>query len=276
MDWRKIVQDTAFDAVEAKCSASSKGYYSDPFIQRFLVNENTQPPHLNYLYHLRTKFVHDYLLEFYAKFGGNSQVVVLGCGYDTLFWRSGVRFAAWFDLDLPEVIVRKLKLISRDPALDTERYFARSIDLRGDFAGRLLAEGFDPQLPTFFIDEFSMIYVEAQLVERLMKFAASPVNSYLISIGACSMDDDFGRFWIDAFRDNNTPLNGLNGGKWESIFERAGFASVTCASFDNEAKTLPPQEAARVAALEVQEKADELNCLLRHYSVIRCSTKSAK
>jgi [phosphatase 2A protein]-leucine-carboxy methyltransferase len=87
MDWRKIVQDTAFDAVEGKCSASSKGYYLDPFIQRFLVKENVQPPHMNYLYYLRTTIVSNSILSFQRQYGPNSQVVVLGCGYDTLFWR---------------------------------------------------------------------------------------------------------------------------------------------------------------------------------------------
>jgi O-methyltransferase involved in polyketide biosynthesis len=199
--------------------------------------------------------------------------VVLGCGYDTLFWRCGVRFAGWFDIDLPEVIVRKLKLIAKEPAFETDRYFARSIDLRQNFTQTLISEGFDPKLPTFFIDEFSMVYVDPKLIEPAFKFAAQLQNTSLISIGAYAMNDEFGKFWIDAFRDNNTPLNGLNEGPWEEVFERAGFATVTCESFLAEAEKIDAEEAARVAALEAQENREELKCLLRHYSVIRCSTK---
>jgi [phosphatase 2A protein]-leucine-carboxy methyltransferase len=275
MDWRKIVQDTAFDAVEAKSSALAKGYYVDPFIRRFLVSENPQPPHLNYLYYLRTTRVLNFLLAFHDAHGPRSQVVVLGCGYDTLFWRlidAGVRFAQWFDLDLPEVIVRKTKLIAHDPPLTTEGYRACSIDLRRNFGESLAVEGFDSAIPTAFVDEFSMIYIESAWVSSLLKFVSSLNAASVISIGVANMGDDFGRFWIEAFRDNNTPLRGLEDGPWEGLFERAGFSSVDCSTFENEAKGIGEEEAERVRQIEAQVKLDELECLLRHYVVIRCAT----
>jgi O-methyltransferase involved in polyketide biosynthesis len=179
-------------------------------------------------------------------------------------------FARWFDLDLPEVIVRKLKLINQEPALPTENYFARSIDLRLDFASGLIGEKFDKNLPTFFVDEFSMIYIEQSLVAPVLRFASTLTHSTIISIGLSNMNDDFGRIWIEAFRDNNTPLKGIEDNKWESLFESLGFSSTECVTFEDEAQRIQDDEKSRIAQIEVQNKPEELDCLLRHYIVIRC------
>jgi [phosphatase 2A protein]-leucine-carboxy methyltransferase len=255
----------------------NRGYYTDPFIKLFLLNENPQPSHLNYLYYLRTTLVWNSIISFHAKHGLNSQVVVLGCGYDTLYWRllnANLRIGRWFDLDLPEVIARKSKIISANPIFTTDNYYLRFLDLRSNFGESLIGEGFDRALPTFFFDEFSMIYIEPALVEPVLRFSASLETSYLISIGLSNMEDDFGRHWIEAFGDNNTPLKGLSEGTWESLFEKIGFGCLECTMFENEVQRIGKDETARVAALEVQDHTEELSCFLRHYMVIRASAKS--
>lgn len=98
-----------------KLSAVSKGYYEDNYIQYFIPDPRRQLPPMNMGYHLRAMAIYLSAKKFYSMFGPNSQVVQLGCGYDTLFFRlrdEKIIFSKWIDLDLNHIVQRKSRVIS--------------------------------------------------------------------------------------------------------------------------------------------------------------------
>lgn len=57
---------------------------------------------------------------FFQRVGGNGQIINLGSGFDTLFWKlksSNVPFKKFVELDFPAVTARKIWSIKKKPLL---------------------------------------------------------------------------------------------------------------------------------------------------------------
>lgn len=91
------IRQTDSDAAIAKLSATNKQYLVDPFIRLLVPRPHTQPsrpPVINHGTHVRTVAVDmllDQWLEISKAQNTQCQVVNLGCGSDTRFWRLAVR-----------------------------------------------------------------------------------------------------------------------------------------------------------------------------------------
>lgn len=91
------VRATDNDAALARLSAVQKGYLSDPFIAQLVPRAHLQPPRpplINIGTYLRGKGL-DELVERFVKLAEREekkiQIVSLGAGSDTRFWRLAVR-----------------------------------------------------------------------------------------------------------------------------------------------------------------------------------------
>lgn len=120
---------------------------------------------------LRTRFLDDVLADAVA--GGCRQLVILGAGLDVRAfrtdWPAGTR--VW-ELDLPAVLDFKQGVLDREgwsPRCDRRVVPG---DLAGDWAGPLLAAGFDPARPSAWVAEGLLAYLEAQVRDRLIGRAA--------------------------------------------------------------------------------------------------------
>ena len=83
------------DAAVARLSAVRKGYLSDPYIAALIPRAHLQqprPPLINIGTYLRTRAI-DLLLDDWFRLAGprKVQIVSLGAGSDTRFWRLAVR-----------------------------------------------------------------------------------------------------------------------------------------------------------------------------------------
>ena len=86
------------DAAIARLSAVRKGYLTDPYIAALIPRAHLQqprPPLINIGTYLRTRAI-DLLLDDWFRLVGprKVQIVSLGAGSDTRFWRLAVRFFA--------------------------------------------------------------------------------------------------------------------------------------------------------------------------------------
>jgi [phosphatase 2A protein]-leucine-carboxy methyltransferase len=84
------------DAAIARLSAVRKGYLADPYIAALIPRAHLQqprPPLINIGTYLRTRAI-DLLLDDWFRLAGRHkvQIVSLGAGSDTRFWRLAVRF----------------------------------------------------------------------------------------------------------------------------------------------------------------------------------------
>jgi len=133
---------------------------------------------------VRTRFVDDVL--------GSAaqvvqQVVMLGAGLDTRPFRlPGTRGLRWFEIDRPELFERKELVLARAAA---RPYCVRVLvfaDLGEDWPERLLALGFDPDLPTAWVAEGLFFYLAAGTVDSVLSR-----TRHLSSAGSLLVADAF-------------------------------------------------------------------------------------
>jgi methyltransferase (TIGR00027 family) len=116
---------------------------------------------------IRTRFFDDYLLAACA--AGCRQVVLLAAGLDTrafrLAWPAGVRL---FELDLPEVLAFKERVLAAHAAVPQCERTLLPGDLRQDWPAALIKTGLEPAVPTAWLAEGLLIYLSADEAARLL------------------------------------------------------------------------------------------------------------
>lgn len=99
------------------------------------------------------------------------QFVVLGAGFDTRAYRPPRRRA--FELDLPRTQAAKRHALAR-AGVDTSGVTFVSADLEApDWMDRLVAAGFDPAQPAFFLWEGVTMYLQRHSVDAVLRRVAS-------------------------------------------------------------------------------------------------------
>lgn len=276
------VEDTAMDAANAKASAVSQGYYEDPYIEYFVPNQVRQLPPMNLGYFARILSMRDAILKFHKVHGDSIQVVILGGGYDTLFWRlrdQGVNVQHWYDIDLPHVVEKKSYVLQNSifEPLDNYSIFECDLGKSGQLEEVLTNNGFNRDAPTVFVDECTLIYVDPDAVDDIIKFAASLKSSGFISYGMIKPDDQFGKMMIQNFNSFGAPLKGIN--KYPTVqshidrFKKAGYGKVKSGDMNVAMRSvLTPEENRRIHRLEMQDDPDELAFMLSHYVLAIAST----
>ena len=116
---------------------------------------------------IRTRFFDDYLTD--ALGGGVRQVVVLGAGLDTRAYRLGVPAdVRWFELDLPEVLGFKQRVLDEQQATPRCHRSVVAADLAGDWSDGLLTAGLDPTSPTAWLAEGLLVYLDAATAAHVL------------------------------------------------------------------------------------------------------------
>jgi methyltransferase (TIGR00027 family) len=115
---------------------------------------------------VRTRFFDDFFIG--AVSAGIRQAVILASGLDTRAYRlSWPKDTVVFEIDQPQVIefkTRVLEGLGAEPAAERRTV---SIDLRDDWAAALRDSGFDPEAPTAWIAEGLLIYLPPDAQDRL-------------------------------------------------------------------------------------------------------------
>lgn len=104
------VIQTNVDASVSKRDAVTKGYWNDPYIQYFVKASERKAPEISRGYYARVHGVRSLLDKFLKVSGPDCQIVNLGAGFDTLFWRLAddkAEFKSMVEVDLPAVTTRK-------------------------------------------------------------------------------------------------------------------------------------------------------------------------
>lgn len=95
-DHDAAIRATDSDAAIARWFAVQKGYFSDPFIRHFVQRPHLQParpPLINIGTYVRSESIDELVsgwLDLSQKEGMQCQIVSLGAGSDTRFWRLAV------------------------------------------------------------------------------------------------------------------------------------------------------------------------------------------
>ncbi|NXQ43601.1 LCMT1 methyltransferase, partial [Catharus fuscescens] len=206
----EAVRGTCEDASVCKRFAVSVGYWKDPYIQYFVRQaKERKAPEINRgkleqgwghhsCYYARVHGVSYLIKAFLEKTECNCQVINLGAGMDTLFWRlkdENLLPRKYFEVDFPMIVARKIHNIKSKPplskpimeshsgdsllidshSLDSSRYSILGADLRcsADLEEKLRKHGLDGHLPTLLVAECVLVYMTPQQSANLLRWAAS-------------------------------------------------------------------------------------------------------
>ncbi|XP_059271075.1 leucine carboxyl methyltransferase 1 isoform X4 [Mustela nigripes] len=193
------VRGTCEDASMCKRFAVSLGYWHDPYIQHFVrLSKERKAPEINRGYFARVHGVSQLIKAFLRKTECHCQIINLGAGMDTTFWRlkdEDLLPRKYFEVDFPVIVTRKLhsikvkpfllqpiiELHSEDPLqidghlLDSKRYAVIGADLRDlpELEEKLKKCNMNPQLPTLLIAECVLVYMTPEQSANLLKWAAN-------------------------------------------------------------------------------------------------------
>ncbi|EIN06541.1 leucine carboxyl methyltransferase [Punctularia strigosozonata HHB-11173 SS5] len=242
------VRQTDSDAALARLSAVKRGYLHDPFIAHLVPRPEFQtprPPLINIGTYLRSSALDELVdrwLDLSLQQGKQCQIISLGAGSDTRFWRiaSGPKssaLASYVELDLEENVVKKAKAIRKSIELSTvlgdaeqiqirrggcelhaRKYHLLSADLRKLNTLNQLFESqqtgeaplLSPGIPVLLIFECVLVYMTPDESNRLIERFADYCQPTLTPLGAVvyemfNVGDSFGRVML-----NNLSARGIS------------------------------------------------------------------
>jgi len=295
MDADDAVIATNDDVTSCKQWAVHLGYWPDPYIRHFSKNAERRTPEISRGYFARVFAIDSVVKRFCEKVKPRTQIVNLGSGYDTMFWRlrnQDIPVRCFIDVDFPTVAAKKIQHIrkSRDllQAISSEdseiqfqscclrshSYQLIGADLRNinDLSTNLAKSGIQYEAPTLFIAECVLVYMEiVHSVDLLSWIAQTFPNSVFINYEQVNMDDRFAEIMLSNLNHRGCSLAGV--GQCQSLekqrqrFTDTGWEGVVSKEMTSVFKDIPESEITRINRIEMLDEGELLSQLLSHYSL---------
>eukprot|EP01062_Namystynia_karyoxenos_P066643 TRINITY_DN60551_c0_g1_i1.p1 TRINITY_DN60551_c0_g1~~TRINITY_DN60551_c0_g1_i1.p1 ORF type:complete len:437 (+),score=130.04 TRINITY_DN60551_c0_g1_i1:74-1312(+) len=293
------VVDTNDDATAHKARAVVLGYWKDPYVDRFVrradATAERSVPLINRGYFARVRFINQALEAFFAAVGSQPcQVLNLGCGYDTAYWRMARHGSLpetlhrWVEVDFPEVIAVKKGVVDACPELSRSlqkgQYQAVVGDLRDmpSLAATLIGDEAAPgplrrDLPTIVISECVLVYLQPHEGDAVIRWCGEAfANCCFITYEQFNPDTPFGRTMVGNLEQRGCPL--LSIAQYPSLqkqaerYMAAGFGTVQAHSMNEVWERTPFTERRRVDRIEMLDEVEEWRLIHDHYCFV-CAAK---
>lgn len=290
------------EASRSKLALAELGYMRDDYVRHFTHQSLKRTPEINRGYYSRVYSVAHLVTRFLSAGGATAQVVNIGSGFDTLFWRlidnpDTPPFARYVDVDHIEIQEHKIKVIKENPELlrpvgkieefglndlHGDKYHAISQDATH---GRQLFDkltkkcGIKPEDPVLFIFECVLLYWHEESCTTLLHSLGKLFpNCNFVVFDLVNTDDKFAHVMQDALAEHNTPLLGAESVKrledWNERFTKSGFkfdkSWMMTEVYD---RLFPIEEKQRIEKLEFLDEKELLTQLFQHYCLVTASNK---
>jgi len=283
----------------SKLSACTLGYYDDTFLKFFVGKKTRRSPLINRGYYARVAAMDMVIDRFMEQAGEEAQIVALGAGSDTTYFRrkeNGRGVAKLYvEVDLERVIRKKLCLIKQTPkvlevlgveanqvdetssGLFTPKYVLSYCDLREvDSLNELLGRipGFSFETPTLFISECVLCYVKPCDSNPLLRWMSYKFDSCaFVSYEQILPDDAFGRTMLGHFERRGCPLLSIRTypdvESQQKRLEELGFDFVQVFDMnDIYYKCIDRADVARAEKLEIFDEFEEWHLMQAHYCIV--------
>jgi len=308
----EAVQSTHVDAALAKISCARLGYFEDPWTEMLLRNTRPYPrsPLIHRGYYSRVAAMRQAVTRFLELCPrGPVQIVNLGCGFDTIYFWLRDNSARWrdelvyFDVDFPEILSRKLSAITKRqnlwPLLDAEkkedfvsadigvfgthelrtrhcRFVSVDMRFQSELESAMARADFLSNVPTLFLSECVLVYMQATHGDAIIKWAANAVQdapSAMVVYEQTNPSDRFGKVMVENLMQRGCPLlsifdypsldaqqNRYMANGWEHVVIRD-----MKEMYD---RHLDQDDIARVHKLEFLDELEEWNLIQQHYFVL--------
>ncbi|ANQ10212.1 Leucine carboxyl methyltransferase [Plasmodium coatneyi] len=298
------VQGTTHEAASSKLSAVNLGYYSDPFLKYFVKRVEKRSPLINRGYYARVAAMRQYIELFFKSLKEEEpvQVVNIGAGLDTtFFWISErQKNATYYEIDFHELLREKANIINH---VDELKAFLKGVD-QGDVESKanmgadlincanykmlsldlnnstllekhLTSCGFDFSIPTLFICECVLIYLEVSSSDSLIKTLAGLMKgtSCMLVYEQVNPDTAFGKVMISNFSQRGIELKSIfqydNLEKQLCRFKSLGWSHVYISDM-NEIYDyhLNLDEKKKIEKIEMFDEFEEWRLLQNHYFIL--------
>ena len=234
------VVQTNDEAATSRLSAAQLGYFNDEFVQHFVAEPRRRAPIINRGTFARAAAADAALDSFLGGRGAGApvQVLLLGAGFSTAFFcrpEASLQGVDWFELDFPEVMEEKARLIRKNPVLHCRlaptagaepdapferpggsRYELLGADLAalegdGGWVARLAAAGFDCTKPTLVQCEAVLMYMEPDPADALVRWAATALpQSAFVVYDVVNGADAFGQMMKRNIAARGCPLRSID------------------------------------------------------------------
>ncbi|KAG6839561.1 hypothetical protein C0991_001512 [Blastosporella zonata] len=299
------IQQTDSDAALARLSAVTKGYITDdPFIRALVPRAHLQQarsPLINVGTYLRGKAI-DALVEGWLegarREGRGAQIVSLGAGSDTRFWRVATGeykdvLERYVEVDFAEVTGKKAMAIRKSrelsavlgegvqvarggTGLHSEKYHLLAADLRVPAAvGELVQPILSARVATLLLFECVLVYMEPAASSALLRwfveyFAGTPLGGVVYEM--FNVEDAFGKVMVRNLKTRGVSLPGaapyVTRETLPGRFLEVGFSAARAVTLGEIWREwISPDELERIRGLEILDEVEELELVLSHYGV---------
>ncbi|KAJ3122593.1 Leucine carboxyl methyltransferase 1 [Nowakowskiella sp. JEL0407] len=291
------VISTDTSALQAKVSAVSAGYLSDPFAVYFHKGRKIkQTPIFHRGTYTRTKSIGLLMQMFIENFSERCQIISLGAGSDTRYFNllatqpellSNVHY---YELDFHLSTIRKSLLIQKHKILPFEyttsssstqasihssTYSLIPFDLRNFSSFEFLEQyGFDPKVPTMVLGECLFCYLSKDVGDLIIQKAQECDNVFVVSFDMLG-EDDFAKVMVRNLKAKNIELPSLS--HYTSVSSHVnryisrGFnasSGLTMLEIYKSSNLISPEERSRIEKLEVVDELEEWELLAGHYGLV--------
>lgn len=301
------VRYTAKESLSSKYSAYCLRYFADPLVSymQMRINRGNPPtkraPMINRGYYSRVVSVERALSRFLKVFKDQQrQLLFLGCGYDTLGLKTLSEYSkvSCFEVDFSDVIGQKshaisserrlLHCVSKDTVVSSTAEFLiaeglykigeltlLASDLRDvdSVTNMLIANGFDPTLPTFILTECVLVYLSKDAATSLCnKLGSILTQAVWITYDMVTPEDAFGKTMVKNLKSASFDVPGIIDYptlvSQEQRFLQCGWndaRSITMLNYYN--SYIDEADKKRLSKLEILDEFEEWNLLMSHYSL---------
>ncbi|XP_021204624.1 leucine carboxyl methyltransferase 1 [Bombyx mandarina] len=289
---------TNTEATECKRCAVELGYWKDDYIGYFAKHVDRKAPEINRGYYARVKGVEMFIHQFLERCDTKCQIINLGCGFDTLYWRLKDTTQAvgnFIELDFPAVTAKKAHIIKRNKALlekicnedgevviregdlHSDGYHLVGCDLRclTDVKRKLSVAA--AGAPTLVLAECVLVYLRSDAADALLRhLAAAFPRCVLLTYEQCSLDDKFGEVMARNLRGRGVAAPGrshaLGPADGAARLQTLGWGRARAWDMVAVWRALPDEDRARVERLEMLDERELLTQLNSHYALAVATT----
>ncbi|KAL0851652.1 hypothetical protein ABMA28_007424 [Loxostege sticticalis] len=294
-DENEAIIATNTDATECKRCAVELGYWKDDYISYFVKHADRKAPEINRGYYARVRAMEMFIHQFLERCGTKCQIINLGCGYDTLYWRlkdSTQAVANFIELDFPSVTAKKCHIIKRNKQLlekisnedgeviirqgdlHADGYHLLGCDLSclGEVKRKLAAAGATGELPALLLAECVLVYLRPESARALLEHLAGAFpRSALLVYEQCNLGDKFGEVMLRNLSARGCSLAGERHCREPAAqaerMRALGWEQARSWDMQTVWRALPEDDRARVEALEMLDERELLLQLNAHYAL---------
>lgn len=279
------VAATAMDAAVCKESMIAREYSVDEYIGTFVKQKARRLPLINRGYALRALAMEQILNLFLtqpASSVGTIQILSLGAGFDTLYWRKlqHLKSVRYFEVDQLEIVQQKHKIIdAASLPWPSAQCHLISCDLGNPtlLQQTLVQNGFDPQLPTFILSECVLVYLQHERMTQLLDFLATWVQNATIAVyePMVASSGTYSETMKHYFGKKGCSLRSLMGSNgWLDQFIASGWKRAIVTDMNGIWKgILDENERERWRGLEPFDELEDFVLHNAHYGVLVASNK---